>query len=91
MNDPWHRIEGSVRGPDDQPVAEAFVSIAKASVVLPEIVQMATRDGTFAMMLPAGEFTLKAWSADGALTGEQRFQVPRDLHPRIVLHPAPSS
>ena len=87
MNAPWHRIEGTVHVAGDQPVAEAFVSIAKASVVLPEIAQVGTREGTFAMMLPAGDFTLKAWSADGALAGELHFEVPGELRPRIVLRP----
>lgn len=77
---------GTVMTSDGEPVEGAFVTIATASVPVPEIAVVTDAMGRFQLRLPAGRFTLRA-HAGGRVT-DAAIETPGDTRVAMVLREA---
>jgi hypothetical protein len=77
------RVLGTVATEDGTPVSNAYVTVARASVTVPEINVATNAAGEFELRLPAGSFTLRAFA--GGNKWDQRVVVNDDTSVDILV------
>lgn len=78
-----YRNRGCVVDAAGLPIVGAYVTIAKSTVLLPEIAVVSGPDGGFELRLPEGNFTLRAQA--GQLVGSASFNSADEQDVRIVV------
>lgn len=82
------QIRGRVTNAQGEPIARARLAFVKSSVPMPEMAYLTQADGTFALNVPRGEFTL-AVNADGYAPQEREIdaRATAEVQADFVLQP----